>query len=289
MAFLNNFKTAVLLGAMISLCMLVGKAMGGNNGLLFGLMFGGMGSIFSYFFSDKLAVMAMGGREVHREDLPWLYDTVERLAQRAGLPMPRVYICPQEAPNAFATGRNPRHSAVAVTQGLLRDLPEDEIEGVLAHELGHVKHRDVLISTIAAVLAGIISYAGYMAMWFGGGSRDRDNPLAGVGGVLMLLLAPLAAGLIQMAISRSREYEADRFGGELCGDPRKLARALQRLAYGNERISTDTPPAFHNMYIMEPLRSESGGGMLSLFLTHPPTEKRVAELLRQAELMELRR
>jgi heat shock protein HtpX len=188
-------------------------------------------------------------------------------------------VCPQPAPNAFATGRNPQHAAVAVTEGMLRLVPPREIEGVLAHELSHIKHRDILISSVAAVLAGAISYAGYMLMFFGGGRNSRDNPLAGVGGVVMIILAPLAAGLIQMAISRQREYAADSYGGELCGDPLKLAGALARLQAENEHIPTETHPAFHNMYIVEPF---SGGGVMSLFSTHPPIEKRIAALREQA-------
>jgi heat shock protein HtpX len=223
--------------------------------------------------------MAMGGREVGRDELPWLHEIVERLAARAGLPAPRLYVCPQPAPNAFATGRNPQHAVVALTDGMLRNLPPREIEGVVAHELSHIKHRDILIGSVAAVLAGAISYAGYMLMFFGGGRNSRDNPLAGVGGLVMIILAPLAAGLIQMAISRQREYAADSYGGELCGDPLKLAGALARLEAGNERIPTETHPAFHNMYIVEPF---SGGGVMSLFSTHPPIERRIAALREQA-------
>ncbi|MCA9244659.1 MAG: M48 family metalloprotease, partial [Phycisphaerales bacterium] len=244
---INNTKTAVLLGGLMGLCLLVGYVAGGRQGLLFGLLFGGMGNIISFFFSDKIAMAAMGGRELQREEIPWLFDMIERLAQRAGLPMPRVYLCPQPAPNAFATGRGPSHAAVGVTRGML-EFPRDELEGVLAHELGHVKHRDMLISTIAAVMAGIISYAGYMLMFFGGGRDSRDNPLGGIGALLMIILAPLAAGLIHMAISRQREFAADSFGGELAGDPLKLANALARLQHGNNHLPTDTNPAFHGLY-----------------------------------------
>jgi heat shock protein HtpX len=190
-------------------------------------------------------------------------------------------VCPQPAPNAFATGRNPHNAAVAVTEGLLRHFPTHEIEGVIAHELAHVKHRDVLISCVAAVLAGMISYAGYMLMFFGGGSRDSrsSNPLGAIGAVAMIVLAPLAAVLIQAAISRQREFAADSYGGELCGNPERLAAALARLEAGNERIPTPTNPAFHNLYIVEPF---SAGGVASLFATHPPTEKRIAALRAQA-------
>jgi heat shock protein HtpX len=281
MRFVNNLKTAMLLSFMMGLCMAVGYFVAGPQGVLYGLIFGGMGNIIAFYFSDKIALTAMGAREVEPGQLPWLHDMVARLAARAGLPKPRVYVCPQPAPNAFATGRSPKHSAVALTQGMLSNFPAHEIEGVLAHELAHVKHRDVLISTIAAVMAGIITYAGYMLMFFGGG-RDRENPLGAIGAIAMIFLAPLAAAMIQAAISRQREFAADSYGGELCGDPNKLAAALARLQAGNERIPTQTNPAFHNMYIMEPF---SAGGMAKLFASHPPTEERIAALRQQAAEM----
>ncbi len=279
--FLNNTKTAMLLGGLMGLCLLVGYALGGRQGLFVGLLFGGVGNIVSFFFSDKIAMTAMGGREMRREDLPWLFEMVERLTQRAGLPMPRVYLCPQAAPNAFATGRGPSHAAIGVTRGML-EFPREELEGVLAHELGHVKHRDMLISTIAAVMAGVISYAGYMFMFFGGGGDSRNNPFGAIGALLMLLLAPLAAGLIKMAISRQREFAADSFGGELSGDPLKLANALARLQNGNNRVPTNTNPAFHGLYIMQPLMRDK---LASLFSSHPPTEARIAALRAQAQRM----
>lgn len=277
MRWLNNIKTAMLLGSLMALCMVVGHFAGGQQGVLIGFLLGGMGNLIAFFFSDKIALAAMGAQEVPPEAAPWLHTMVERLAERAGLPKPRVYVCPQPAPNAFATGRSPRHAAVAVTEGMLR-FPKEEIEGVLAHELAHVKHRDVLISTIAAVMAGMISMLGYMLMW-GGGGRDRENPLGATGALAMIILAPLAAGLIQAAISRQREFAADSYGGELCGSPLKLAGALARLHSANERIPTDTNAAFHNMYIVEPL---SAGGVMSLFSTHPPVEERIAALEQQA-------
>lgn len=281
MRLINHAKTAMLLAFLMGLCMAVGYFVAGPQGVVFGFLFGGLGNIVAFFFSDKLALVAMRAREVSPHEVPWLHDIVERLACQAGLPKPRVYVCPQPAPNAFATGRSPRHAAVAVTEGMLRHFPAHEIEGVLAHELAHVRHRDVLISTIAAVMAGIISYAGYMLLFFGGGGRSRDNPLGAIGALAMIILAPLAAMLIQAAISRQREYAADSYGGELCGDPNKLAAALARLGAANERIPTDTNPAFHNMYIVEPLAA-NGGGMRSLFATHPPIEKRIAALRQQA-------
>jgi heat shock protein HtpX len=281
MRFANNLKTTVLLASLMGLCMLIGHLLLGPRGVLIGLLFGGLGNLIAFFYSDKIALMSMGGREIHRADHPRLFDMIERLAQRAGLPMPRVYICPQAAPNAFATGRSPRHAAVAVTQGLLRHFPEHEIEGVLAHELGHVKHHDMLISTLAAVMAGLISYAGYMLLFFGGGSR-RDNPLGLIGTLAMIILAPIAAALIRAAISRQREYAADSYGGELCGQPLNLAAALQRLQAGNEQIPTQTPPAFHSLYIVQPLSAKGRG---SLGDTHPPIEKRIAALRAQAARM----
>ena len=280
MRFVNNVKTAALLGAMMGLCMLLGHFFLGPNGLLFGLLLGGGANIISFFFSDKIAIAAMRGQEVTRAEAPQFYDMIERLAQRAGLPMPRVFICPQDAPNAFATGRGPSHAAVAITQGMLRNFPPHEIEGVMAHELAHVKHRDVLISTVAAVMAGLISYAGYMLMFMGGRSRGRDNPLGAIGAIAMIVLAPIAAMLIQAAISRQREFAADSYGGELCGDPRKLANALQRLKVGNERIPMNTNPAFNQMFIMEPLAAK---GMAGLFGTHPDTDERIRRLNEQAQ------
>lgn len=281
MAILNHAKTAFLLGSLIGLCMVVGYLIGGSQGMLVGLVLGGIGNIVSYWFSDKIAIAAMQGQPVSREELPWLHDMVERLAERAGLPKPRIYVCPHEAPNAFATGRGPRNSAVAITAGMLRHFPKSEIEGVMAHELGHIRNRDVLISTIAAVLAGMISYAAYMMMWFGGGRRD-ESPLGAIGAILAVVLAPIAATIIQLAISRQREYAADAFAGEVTGDPMLLANALRRLEHGNAQIPMEVNPAFNAMFIMEPL---SAGGVMSLFATHPPAEKRIAALVRQAERM----
>jgi len=281
MRFANNLKTTMLLASLMALCMLIGYLFLGPHGMLIGLLFGGLGNLIAFFYSDKIALMSMGGTEVQRSDIPWLFDLIERLSQRAGLPMPRVYVCPQAAPNAFATGRSPNHAAVAVTQGMLRNFPEHEIEAVIAHELGHIRHRDMLISTVASVLAGLITYAGYVLLFFGGGDR-RGNPLGLIGTLAMIILAPLAALLIQAAISRQREYAADSYAGELCGQPLKLASALQRLQAGNERIPTETPPAFHNLYIVEPL---SASGRTSLFGTHPPVEKRIAALRAQAGRM----
>jgi heat shock protein HtpX len=273
----NNAKTAMLLAGLMGLCMGIGYLVGGTHGVILGFLFGGLGNLIAFFFSDRIALAAMGAQEVAPADLPWLHDVVERLAARAGIPKPRVYVCPQPAPNAFATGRSPKHAAVAVTAGMLRGFPAHEIEGVLAHELAHVKHRDMLIGTVAAVLAGIISVLAYLLLFAGG--RSRDNPLGAIGALAMMILAPVAAGLIQAAISRQREYAADSYGGELCGDPLHLASALARLQTTNQRIPTRTNPAFHNLYIVEPLSADDA---LAWTSTHPPVEKRIAALREQA-------
>lgn len=276
MRFFNNVKTAFLLGAMMALCMGVGYAMtGGPQGLIIGFIFGGVGNLIAFFYSDKIALKAMQAQPVTRNEMPWLIDMVESLAQRADLPTPGVYVCPQQAPNAFATGRSPKHSAVAITEGMLRAFPRDEIEGVMAHELAHIKHRDVLTSTIAAIMAGAITMLAYYGMFLGGDRRNVHPVLL----IAMMILAPIGASLIQMAISRQREYAADSYGGEIAGDPRKLARALQRLQAGNEQIPTNTNPAFNQMFIMEPLSAEGVG---NLFATHPKTDERIRRLMDQA-------
>jgi heat shock protein HtpX len=234
-------------------------------------------NVISYFFSDKIALMATGAREVgpgHE-----LYEITADLARRANLPMPRVYVSPEQAPNAFATGRNPHHAAVCATEGLLQVLDRNEVAGVMAHELAHVKHRDIMITTIAATIAAAITYLGYMFLWGGGGSRDDrggggGNPIAGL---LVLLLGPLAAGLIQAAISRSREFNADTEGGQLCGNPVYLASALEKIhAYAN-RVPMDVNPAFNSLFIAEP--KTLFGGMNNLFQTHPPLEARLQNLI----------
>lgn len=278
----NTLKTAFLLGLLLALCMLVGQALGGPRGMLMGLIFGSIGNLIGYFFSDKIALASMGAREIGESDLPWLHSMVRSLCQRAELPMPRLYVCPGKAPNAFATGRNPNNAAVAITEGMLESFPQQEIEGVIAHELGHVKNRDVLISTIAAVLAGVIGYAAHMFMFFGHAGDDRDgrNPLSFIAVLFTIILAPIAATLIQLAISRSREFAADSFSGQVSGDPLKLASALERLGKLNQRIPSSFNPGYHALMIVEPL--SAGRNLASLFSTHPPVEQRIAELYKQA-------
>lgn len=269
----NNAKTTLLLGSLMGLCLGIGYLIAGPHGLVYAFVVGGMMNLIAYFFSDKIALATMHAQQVGPDDDPALWEMVERLSQRGGLPMPRLYISPAAAPNAFATGRNPHHSAVCVTAGLRQMLNNEELEGVIAHELSHVKNRDILISTIAAILAGAISWLGYMAMWGGGHDDRRGNPLVAL---LLMILAPIAAMLIQFAISRSREFEADRSGAELVGNPRGLARSLQKLESANRRIPMHVPDAQSSLFIVQPL---TGSGVAKLFSTHPPMEERVARLM----------
>ena len=272
--FWNNTKTAILLGLMFGVLIVAGRLIGGPGGMTLALVLGGFGAVISFFFSDKIAISAMRGEEVTEQNAPDLVHMVERLAKNANLPMPRVYICPQQAPNAFATGRSPNKAAVAVTRGALQLLSYDELEGVMAHELAHVKNRDTLISTVAAVIAGALTYLGYMGLFFGGG---RDNPLGVVGMLLMILVAPIAAALIQMAISRSREYVADADAAEIAGTPQGLISALQKLDAMNKRVKMEHEmPSQNHMFIVQPL--SGSGGLTSLFSTHPATEDRIAKL-----------
>ncbi len=270
--FINNTKTALLMGLMFGLILMAGYVLGRQEGLILAFLLGGAGNIFAYFYSDKIAIAAMRGREVDKRSAPDLIEMVRRLAQNAGLPMPRVYICPQEAPNAFATGRSPKHAAVAVTQGALKLLSYDELEGVMAHELAHVKNRDTLTSTIAATIAGAISMVGWLFM-FGGRDRDVHPALA----LLFVILAPIAAALIQFAISRSREYVADADGAAIAGTPHGLISALQKLDALNKRIPMEHEmPTQNHMFIVQPL--SAAGGLSSLFSTHPSTADRIARL-----------
>jgi len=271
---MNNLRTFVLLAGLVSLCVLAGQLIGGSQGLVFGLVVGGVMSLGSYFFSDRIVLRMYGARIVTAQEAPELFAMVDRLRQRAGLPMPKVAITPAEQPNAFATGRNPSHAVVAVTQGILKYMPTDELEGVLAHELAHVKNRDMLISTVAAVIAGALSNLPYMLM-FGGGRDDEDtHPMARIA---LMLLAPIGAMVLQFAISRQREFEADRVGAEIMGRPMPLANALRRLDRLAHEIPMNVSPAAATLAQVNPLAAY-GGGMSSLFSTHPPTEVRVQRL-----------
>jgi heat shock protein HtpX len=288
---MNGFRTTILLALLTALVVWIGQMFGGPNGAVIALLIAGAMNFFSYWFSDKIVLKMYGAQEITANDDPELYSLVQDLATRAGLPMPRVYVIPEEAPNAFATGRNPEHAAVAVTQGIRRILNKRELTGVLGHELSHVKHRDILISTIAATLAGAISYLAYMAQWgmiFGGGSRDRDE---GGGSnifslLFMMIVAPLAAMLIQMAVSRSREYLADDGGARVTGDPLALASALRKLHMGAQNIPLQVSDATANstahMFIVNPLTAK---GLASLFSTHPAMEERIARLEAMAKDM----
>ena len=274
----NWMKTAMLMAAIVALFGAVGGAMGGQQGMLMALGFGLVTNFFAYWFSDKMVLRMYNAQEVDETTAPQFYRMVRDLAQRAELPMPKVYLIDEEAPNAFATGRNPQHAAVAATTGILRVLSDRELRGVMAHELAHVKHRDILISTISATMAGAISALANFAMFFGG--RDSEgrpsNPIASIA---LALLAPLAAMVIQMAISRAREFEADRGGAEISGDPAALASALDKIhryAQGIPLETTERHPETAQMMIMNPLH---GGGLANLFSTHPSTEERVRRLM----------
>jgi heat shock protein HtpX len=281
MAFRNTLKTAALLGGIGGLLVLVGSALGGAGGALIGLLLGLVIVGASYWFSDKLAVRAAGAHEVSEHEAPQLHAMVRELARTAGLPMPRVYVSPAPQPNAFATGRNPHHAAVAVTEGLLTQCPPDELRAVLAHEMAHIRNRDVLIGSVAAAIATGISFVANMALWAGmfGGGDDEDGPNPAVA-LLMALLAPVAAAILQMALSRSREFEADRVGAEFLGDPEPLARALTRIDAIAARTPLDITPAQASAYIVNPLTGRRVS-FAKLFLTHPPVEERVARLRAQ--------
>ncbi len=270
----NTFKTALLLTSLTLLLMLIGGYFGGQRGMLIGLIFAGVMNFGSYFFSDKIALATYRAQPVTRQQLPRAYQVVERLTQKAGLPMPRIYVIPSESPNAFATGRNPQHSSVAVTEGILNLLSDEELEGVLAHELGHVNNRDILISSVAATLAGAITYLSRFAMFFGGGDRD-DRRGGGLGALFMMILAPFAAMLIQLAVSRSREYQADQTGAHLTGNPYALASALAKLDAYSKRVPLAATPSTAHLFIIQPLLGVNVG---SLFSTHPPIAKRIERL-----------
>ena len=274
----SMIKTGMLMAALTAVFMVAGQALGGSNGMVFAMLMAVAMNFSAYWFSDKMALKMSGAREVTSSEAPDLHRMVSQLAGRAELPTPRVYIIHQATPNAFATGRNPDHAAVAVTTGLVNILKKDELEGVLAHELAHIKNRDILISSIAATMAGAISYMASMAQWamiFGGGRSDEDRGGGLLGSLAMMILAPLSASLIQMAISRSREYQADATGAAICGHPQSLASALQQLESFNRRRPMDVNPATAQMYIVNPL---SGGQLAKLFSTHPPMQERIKRL-----------
>jgi heat shock protein HtpX len=277
----NLLKTAVLMAAITALFMAIGSLIGGRQGMMLALVVALGMNFFSYWFSDSLVLKMYNAQQVDETSAPQFYRMVQELAARAQLPMPRVYIIDEDAPNAFATGRNPEHAAVAATTGILRVLSEREMRGVMAHELAHVRHRDILISTVSATMAGAISMLANFAMFFGGRDSQgrQNNPLVGL---LVMILAPLAASLIQMAISRAREFEADRGGAEISGDPRSLAAALEKIhryAQGIPLDAAERHPETAQMMIVNPL---SAGGLRGLFSTHPATEERVARLLAMA-------
>ena len=276
----NVFKTGILLAVLTAMLVLIGGAIGGQQGMVIAFVIALAMNFLSYWFSDKMVLAAYGAQPIDEAAAPRLYAIVRRLVTRAGIPMPRVYLVPSETPNAFATGRNPQHAVVAVTEGIMRILDEEELEGVLAHELSHVKNRDVLISTIAATLAGAITYLAHMAQWaamFGGRSRDDEeggsNPIAMI---LLAILAPIAALLVQMAVSRSREFQADATGAQVAGRSWGLAKALEKLQMANQAMPmADATPATAHLFIVNPL---SGATLMRLFSTHPPLEERIARL-----------
>jgi heat shock protein HtpX len=274
----NVFKTGLLLAVLTAMLVLIGGAIGGQQGMIVAFVLAAVMNFFSYWFSDKIVLAAYGARPITESQAPGLYAIVRRLATRAGIPMPPVYVIPSDTPNAFATGRNPEHAAVAVTEGIMRILDENELEGVLAHELSHVANRDVLISTIAATMAGAITYLAHMAQWAAifGGRRDDDeggtNPIAAI---LLAVLAPLAAMIVQLAVSRAREYQADASGARLAGRTGGLINALGKLQMANQVAPLDASPATAHLFIVNPL---SGQTLMKLFATHPPLEERIARL-----------
>jgi len=278
----NNLKTTILLAAMTGLLLVIGEAFGGQRGMMFALVLAAVMNLGTYFFSDKIALKMSGAKPIAREENPRIYQIVERLAAKANVPVPKIYYIPTDSPNAFATGRNPNHASVAVTAGILEICDDEEIEGVLAHELGHVKNRDILISAVVATLAGAITLIARMVYWgelFGGfGGGRSDSRRGGMFSALaMMIVAPLAATLIQLAISRSREYEADSTGAQITGNPQGLARALSKIDQWSKRIPMQASPSMAHMYILQPLTT--GEVFSSLFSTHPPIRKRIERLI----------
>jgi heat shock protein HtpX len=280
---MNTFKSTLLLVTLTVFLILIGDRVGGRNGMVLAFTISVVFNFVTYFYSDKLALKMYNAQPATREQLPRAYAAIERLTAKQGLPMPKVYVLPTESPNAFATGRNPQHASVAVTHGILQLLDDEELEGVLAHELGHVKNRDILTSSIAATLAGAITMVARMGYWaslfggYGGSGRDRQRGGSGLTGLFMIILAPIAASLIQLAISRSREYEADATGAAVTGNPYALARALQKLDDYSKRIPMQASPSTAHLFIVAPLLGS--GGLGSLFSTHPPMKDRIQRLI----------
>ena len=271
---MKTLRTAFLLTALTLLLLFLGLAFGGERGMTMALVFAVLMNGTAYFFSDKIALMSSGAQPISKEQAPRLYEVMERLAAKSNLPMPKMFLIPQAAPNAFATGRNPSHASVAVTQGLMELMDDEELEGVIAHELSHVRNYDILTSSIAATIAGAITWVARMGFWFGGGgNRQRGG---GLTGILMLILAPFAALLLQMGISRQREYQADASGARMVGHPYGLIRALEKLGAYNKRIPMDVPPTTSALMIVQPL--SAGQLFSSLFSTHPPLADRIAQL-----------
>jgi heat shock protein HtpX len=278
---MNTLKTTVLLSVLTVFLIFLGMQFGGQQGAILAFFFAAIMNFATYFYSDKLALSMYRAQPVSREELPRVYDVVERMTQRTGLPMPKIYVIPSDSPNAFATGRNPQHSSVAVTMGILNLLNDEELEGVLAHELGHVRNRDILTSSIAATLAGaitILARMGYWASFFGGygGREDRDRG-GGIGALFMLILAPIAATLIQLAVSRSREYEADATGAQITGNPYALASALEKLEAYSKRLPMQASPSTAHLFIVQPMISARD--FAGLFSTHPPIRNRIERLI----------
>ena len=274
---MNRIKTMMLLVVLTLILVWAGAAFGGKQGMTMALIFAIGMNFFAYWFSDKIVLRMYGAQEVSEAEAPELYGVVRRLSQKAQIPMPRVYVIQEDQPNAFATGRNPKHAAVAVTTGIMRILSTDELSGVIGHELSHITHRDILVSTIAATIAGAISYLAQMAQWAAifGHRGDEDEGGSPIAALVMMIVGPIAAFIVQMAISRSREYLADEGGARLAGNPRYLSNALRKLNAASQRIPMDANPATSHMFIVNPL---SGGGFLKLFSTHPPIEERIARL-----------
>ena len=268
-----TLRTTILLATLSGLLVAIGFLIGGASTALLFLFFAALLNLGSWFFSDKLALKMSGAKPISESEAPRLYQIVRELCTRAGLPMPQLYMIPVDQPNAFATGRNPQHSAVAVTRGIMQTLSEDELRGVLSHELAHVKHRDILITSVASTIGAAITYLGYMLLWFGG--DDNDSPIGLVASLALVLLAPIAATIIQLSISRQREFAADAGGAEICGNPESLASALLRLEEGAKALPMQVNQAAEPLYIVKPF---SGKGIASLFSTHPPIEERVRRL-----------